>query len=109
MGSVFVVPIAHCGEAEFLAWRGRLAGLVAGTHLSGKVDYRAPDYSAGPVVLLMGNEQHGLSRPLAGCCDVLVRIPQAGQADSLNLAVSTALMIYEIRRGALRLEPGEAP
>ncbi|TIS32256.1 MAG: RNA methyltransferase, partial [Mesorhizobium sp.] len=32
-------------------------------------------------------------------------IPQAGRADSLNLAVATGVMLFEIRRGALKLDP----
>ena len=49
----------------------------------------------------MGNEQQGLTEKLAAACDALVRIPMRDGADSLNLAVSTGLMIYE----ALRPEP----
>jgi TrmH family RNA methyltransferase len=49
----------------------------------------------------MGNEQKGLSDALARACDQLVRIPMAGRAESLNLAVATGLMIFEARRGAL--------
>jgi TrmH family RNA methyltransferase len=52
----------------------------------------------------MGNEQQGLTDPLAEACTALVRIPQAGRADSLNLAVATGVMLYEARRHALRLE-----
>jgi TrmH family RNA methyltransferase len=55
------------------------------------------------VLLVMGNEQTGLSDPLARACDQLVRIPMAGRADSLNLAVATAVMLYEIRRDQLTL------
>ena len=69
-------------------------------HLTGDVDYRKADYRP-PCVLVMGNEQKGLSDALAGACDQLVRIPMAGRAESLNLAVATGLMIYEARRGAL--------
>ncbi len=75
-----------------------------GTHLKGSVDYRTVDYKKGPVLLLMGNEQQGLPDQLAESCDTLVRIPQAGRADSLNLAVATGVMLYEIRREALPLE-----
>jgi TrmH family RNA methyltransferase len=53
----------------------------------------------------MGNEQSGLSRTIAETCDQLVRIPMAGRADSLNLAVATAVMLYEIRRPALTAGP----
>jgi TrmH family RNA methyltransferase len=51
----------------------------------------------------MGNEQQGLPDGLAESCDRLLRIPQAGRADSLNLAVATGVMLFEIRRNALTL------
>ena len=103
MGSIFSIPIARCAEAGFAEWMGRFDGLTVGAHLEGSVDYRSVDYENRPIVLLMGNEQRGLSEELANRCDELVRIPQAGRADSLNLAVSTGVMLYEIRRGALRV------
>lgn len=103
MGSIFSVPIARASEGQFLGWRTKFRGLVAGTHMAGTTDYRAPDYAAQPVLLLMGNEQAGLSEPLAKACDVLLRIPQAGQADSLNLAIATGVMLFEVRRKALTL------
>ena len=103
MGSLFAVPLSRADESAFLAWRKAFGGLVVGTHLKGSVDYRTVDYSAGPVLLMMGNEQQGLPESLAASCDRLVRIPQAGQADSLNLAVATGVMLYEIRRSAFPL------
>ena len=106
MGSVFAVPVARATPEQFLAWRKRFPGLVAGTHLKGAVDYRSLDYAGRPVLLLMGNEQQGLPDELAAACDRLLRIPQAGRADSLNLAVATGVMLFEIRRAALKLAPG---
>lgn len=103
MGSIFAVPVVRAGEKAFLSWRKGFAGLVAGTHLKGSVDYRSVDYRGRPVVLLMGNEQQGLPVELAETCDRLVRIPQSGRADSLNLAVATGVMLYEVRRSALSL------
>ncbi|MBZ9964310.1 TrmH family RNA methyltransferase [Mesorhizobium sp. BR1-1-2] len=105
MGSIFAVPVAKATTEAFLAWRGGFSGLVAGTHLKGAVDYRSVDFSRGPVLLMMGNEQQGLPESLAASCDRLLRIPQAGRADSLNLAVATGVMLFEIRRGALKLDP----
>jgi RNA methyltransferase, TrmH family len=102
MGSIFHVPLVRVTEVEFLALRSRWPGGVIGTHLAGDTDFRAGDYRA-PVLLMMGNEQSGLSEQLAAACDSLVRIPMAGQADSLNLAVATGVMLYEIRRGQLSL------
>lgn len=104
MGSVFAMPLARASEVDLIGWMKSFPGLSAGTHLKGAVDYRRPDYSGKPVLLVMGNEQQGLTEALAGACKALVRIPQAGKADSLNLAVATAVMLYEIRRSALGLE-----
>jgi TrmH family RNA methyltransferase len=103
MGSIFAVPVAKTNPEAFLAWRKDFAGTVAGTHLKGAVDYRSVDFSSRPVLLMMGNEQQGLPDNLADACDKLLRIPQAGRADSLNLAVATGVMLFEIRRGALKL------
>lgn len=108
MGSIFAVPVAKASPEAFLAWRKSFPGLVAGTHLKGAVDYRSVDFSKGPVLLMMGNEQQGLPDELAANCDKLLRIPQAGRADSLNLAVATGVMLFEIRRGALKLGPENA-
>jgi TrmH family RNA methyltransferase len=103
MGSIFAVPIVRASEGQLLGWRTKFRGLVAGTHMSGTTDYRAPDYAGKPTLLMMGNEQAGLSEPLAKACDMLLRIPQAGRADSLNLAIATGVMLFEVRRKALVL------
>ena len=108
MGSLFHVPVARMSVAEFLEWRPGWPGLVVGTHLEGAVDYRSVDYSGGPVLLLMGNEQQGLPDELAAACDRLCLIPMAGKADSLNLAVATGVMAFEVRRNALAMpSPGQ--
>lgn len=107
MGSVFAMPITRVSEEEFLAWRKDFRGLVVGTHLKGAIDYRKIDYAGRPVILLMGNEQQGLPDTLAKNCDRLARIPQQGRADSLNLAIATGVMLFEIRRGALTLDKAD--
>ncbi|MEZ5872876.1 MAG: RNA methyltransferase [Nitratireductor sp.] len=104
MGSLFHVPVARMSTDSFLQWRKSWPGLVAGTHLEGAVDYRSIDYSGKPVLLLMGNEQQGLPPALAETCDRLCLIPMAGQADSLNLAVATGVMVFEIKRHALQMK-----
>lgn len=107
MGSVFHVPLVRMSLSAFSAFRAGWPGLVVGTHLAGAEDYRLVAYRS-PVLLLMGPEQRGLSDTLAAACHHLVRIPQAGKADSLNLAVATAVMLYEVRRNALK-PPEPAP
>ena len=95
MGSVFAVKIAKASIPEFLAWRQRWPGSVAGTLLSATTDYRHADYRS-PTLILMGNEQQGLPPELAAACDVNVKIPMRGRADSLNLSVATGIMIYTV-------------
>ena len=93
MGSIFAVKIAKATVAEFVAWRERWPGSVVGTLLTATTDFRAAAYAA-PTLILMGNEQAGLTPQLAALCDVTVKIPMRGRADSLNLAVATGVMIY---------------
>ena len=100
MGSIFHVPVARASENDFIDHAKSTSARLIGTHQTGAVDYRQADYRP-PCVLVMGNEQKGLSDALAGACDQLVRIPMAGRAESLNLAVATGLTIFEARRGAL--------
>ena len=74
---------------------------MVGTHLSGREDFRAVAYRA-PTLLVMGSEGPGCPRP-GGRLLPPRQIPMAGRLDSLNLAVATALMLYEIRKARLRL------
>jgi TrmH family RNA methyltransferase len=93
MGSIFAVPLVKASEAEFAGWRGGWPGSVVGTLLSAPVDHRHAVY-AKPAMILMGNEQQGLPPEMAALCDVNVKIPMRGRADSLNLAVATGIMVY---------------
>ena len=104
MGSVFALPVSQASVSEFLAWRKAADVQIVATHLAGSVDYRTVDYRKKPTVLLMGNEQSGLPEDLASKADQRVRIPQQGRADSLNLAIATAVMLYEARRHLLSLD-----
>lgn len=108
MGSIFSVPLYRLDENAFLNWSTHFKGIIVGTHLKSYIDYRTTDFKNEPTILLMGNEQQGLSDVLANRCNHLVRIPQSGRADSLNLAIATAIMLYEIRRPYLTFEPCEA-
>lgn len=95
MGSIFAVPLIRATTEEFLAWREHWPGAVVGTHLEATTDFRQADY-APPALILMGNEQQGLTDAMAASCDVTVKIPMRGRADSLNLAVATGVMIYAV-------------
>jgi TrmH family RNA methyltransferase len=66
---------------------------VVGTLLTATIDHRQAPYAA-PTLILMGNEQAGLTPEMAALCDLNVKIPMRGRADSLNLSVATGIMIY---------------
>jgi TrmH family RNA methyltransferase len=100
MGSVFNVPLVRAGEHDGLAWVRRWRGDIVGAHLRATDDFRSVTYQP-PTLLLMGSEGPGLSPELSAACTRRVRIPMSGRTDSLNLAVATALMLYEIRREGL--------
>jgi TrmH family RNA methyltransferase len=93
MGSIFAVRIYKVSAERFIAWRAGWTGSVVGTLLSATVDHREATYRR-PTLILMGNEQAGLPPELAAVCDVNVKIPMRGRADSLNLSVATGIMIY---------------
>jgi TrmH family RNA methyltransferase len=102
MGSIFNVALVRLSLEHFLAWAEAWNGDMIGTSLSADADFRAVAYRP-PTLLLMGSEGPGLSPALAAACSRLVKIPMAGRLDSLNLAVATGLMLYEICRERLRL------
>ena len=95
MGSIFAVPLIRASEAAFAEWRQAWPGSVVGTLLSAETDHRQAAYRS-PTLILMGNEQQGLPPEMAALCDVNVKIPMRGRADSLNLAVATGVMIYAV-------------
>jgi len=102
MGSIFAVALAKVNRAEFQKIAGDWRGTVVGAHLAATTDYRKAEYRT-PVLLVMGGEQAGLTPEMAATVRTLVKIPMAGKADSLNLAVATAVMLFEIKRGVLKL------
>lgn len=110
MGSLFHLPIVQVSERDFITHCGQwknAGGAVVGTHLAGAIDHRDIDYASAPQILLMGNEQKGLTDALAEACSSLALIAMDGEADSLNLAVATGIVLFEARRHVLgRTETG---
>ena len=95
MGAIFTQSLATARWGEFLSWLRSGDGQLVGTSLGATVDYQEPRY-ARPCYLFVGNEQAGLPPAYEAACDLLVKMPMAGAADSLNAAVATAVMAYEV-------------
>jgi 23S rRNA (guanosine2251-2'-O)-methyltransferase len=79
--------------------------------LAGEGDVTLPDVDlSGPLVLVTGSEDQGLSLLTRRHCDQLVRIPLRGVTPSLNASVATALCVYEVaRRNWMKDIHGQAP
>jgi TrmH family RNA methyltransferase len=96
MGALFTQQIAAARWEEFLPWLRSGPGQLAGTSLKATHDYLQAEYRQ-PCFLLIGNEQQGLPTAYEAECDLLVKIPMAGRADSLNAAIAAAVMAFAIR------------
>ncbi len=107
MGAIFSQRLVRTSLDQFVAWKHRHNALVVGTSPAASTDYRAVPYRP-PLVLLMGSEAWGLSPEMQALCDVMVKIPMVGRSDSLNLAVATGVMLYEIfhqQRALIHAQP----
>ena len=94
-GAAFTIPLFRASWGELSAW-ARQAGIsVIGASGEAPIAYRSATYRT-PLLLLMGSERAGLSDAQKAACDTLVNIPMRGTVDSLNLAVATSLVLYEI-------------
>jgi TrmH family RNA methyltransferase len=96
MGAVFTQEIATARWPEFIQWLRSGEGQLVGTSLKATHDYLDTDYRR-PCFLLIGNEQQGLPGDYEAECDLLVKIPMARRADSLNAAIAAAVMAFAIR------------
>ena len=96
-GVLFSVPLVVEENARVLAWlRSKQIRAVATTPAAEKI-YTDADLR-GPLAVVMGSEQYGLSEFWLINCDLPVRIPMAGQADSLNVAMATIIALFEAVR-----------
>jgi len=101
-GVLFSMPVVVAESAAVRAWlRDRGIRAVATTPAA-ETPYSAADLR-GPLALIMGSEQYGLSEFWLKESDQLVRIPMAGRADSLNVAMAAMIALFEaVRQRGLR-------
>ena len=96
MGAIFTQQVALARWEEFLPWLRSGPGQLVGTSLKATDDYLDARYEP-PCFLLIGNEQQGLPQSYEAECDLLVKIPMAGRADSLNAAMAAAVMAFAVK------------
>ncbi len=100
-GTVFAVPVASAPTADVVAWlRANDVRLVVTTPETDLLHTDA-DYT-GRVAVAVGSEKHGADDALLEAADVRVRIPMHGRANSLNVSVAAAVVLYEAVRQRTR-------
>jgi TrmH family RNA methyltransferase len=97
-GSMLRVPVMVGGEAVAVLAETQAAGRrCIGTRMADAPSYADADLG-GPVAIVLGNEAHGLPADLDDVLDGWVRIPMAGQVESLNVAMAGTLLCFEVAR-----------
>jgi RNA methyltransferase, TrmH family len=97
IGTVFSVPIAAGTADAVRRYLAERAIRIVAARPDAATDYTAVDLT-GAVAILLGSEARGLTDAWAGPDVVPVRLPMAGIADSLNVSIAAAVLLYEARR-----------
>jgi TrmH family RNA methyltransferase len=93
MGTLFWKPVVQTSFNDFIAWARKGSCQLIGTSAKSKVGYHVFTPQP-PWILVLGNEQKGLSAEQTTACDVTVSLPMRGRVSSLNLAVATGILLY---------------
>jgi TrmH family RNA methyltransferase len=96
-GTVFTVPLAAAATADTLDWLGLRDMRIVAARVDAERLYTDADLT-GPVAIAFGAESEGLSAAWSATGIEPIRLPMLGVADSLNVSVSAAVVLYEARR-----------
>jgi 23S rRNA (guanosine2251-2'-O)-methyltransferase len=98
-GAAARVPVAKATNLTRALEAYQKAGcFVVGLAADGEAELGEVEALDGPVVVVVGSEGKGLSRLVAETCDLTVRIPMPGTAESLNAGVAAGIVLYEASR-----------
>ena len=98
MGAIFTQTLVQARWEEFIVWLRAGEGQLVAASLRDAVPYRGAPYQA-PCFIMVGNESRGLPADYESACDLRVTMPMKGRADSLNAAVASAVLAYEVLAG----------
>lgn len=98
MGAIYRVPFVYVENLHETINKLKEKEIrVYAAHLEDSVDYDEPDYTKG-CAFLIGNEGNGLMKETADLADSYIKIPMAGQVESLNAAVAATVLMFEVSR-----------
>ena len=96
MGTIFWKPFVQASFDDFIKWARKNNYQLIGSSAHAKANYRTFKCGDQPTILLLGNEQKGLSQEQMAACDVTLSLPMKGRVSSLNLAVAAGILLYAI-------------
>ncbi len=97
MGTLFWKPVIQTSFNEFMNWARKGKFQLIGTSAHADADYHTL-VPHTPWILVLGNEQKGLSPEQTAACDVNVSMPMQGRVSSLNLSVAAGVLLYQFSR-----------
>ncbi len=97
IGTLFTVPVAEASSDRVLPWLRRHGVRTVATSPSADREYTECDLTE-PTAIVLGSEQYGLDERWLAETDLSLRIPMAGQADSLNVAMAATVVLFEAHR-----------
>lgn len=97
VGTLFTLPVVEASGSEAFIWLQEHGIQMVATSPAANIEYTEADLR-GPVAIVVGTEQLGLSEIWLNASDIQVSIPMKGAADSLNVSTATTLMLYEVLR-----------
>ena len=100
-GSLFNIPVVRSDAEDLIRFLMRMDMRLLATDIRGTVSLYDTDLAL-PIALAFGNEAHGVSRELRKAADQLIRIPIFGKAESLNVAMSASVCLYETARQRMK-------
>ena len=96
MGTLFWKPVVRASFDEFVQWTRKNSYQLVGSSAHAHTDYREIQRGNKPTILLLGNEQKGLTPEQTASCAMVVSIPMKGRVSSLNLAVAAGVLLYNM-------------
>ena len=98
MGAIYRLPFVYTEDLpSTIGWSRELGYKVYAAHLEGMCDYDRVDYR-DKVGLIIGNEANGICDKVKESATQLIKIPMAGNVESLNAAIAAGVLMYEVFR-----------
>ena len=97
IGTLFTRPVVQAGAAQSIEWLRENDFTIVATSPDAAANYTDTNL-AGNIAVVMGSEQYGLSDLWLKQASRRIAIPMLGRADSLNVAMATTLVLYEVLR-----------